>query len=267
MKTWELLYFSLLGICNFIIFRECFSLGIGEAIRQNFGNAKIRGAALVGIIVTAAGGLAHSKAGFNPDWASTQSWMPAIGLPVFLALILKAASDPGSRKLYQGKSSWRSLSLGFTNGEINSDASVFQDHPKMLAAKNLIQEAITYASQVQSGLEPIEARINEAIAYHELGLMYRVVNNLQEAKSAYEASLAILDKLQTSSSDNKRYLSARRDTIFRLGELNLVMGDIVQAKDRCEQSRQLDALLGHNDPMGEIATQQLLDKISKQSKS
>jgi tetratricopeptide (TPR) repeat protein len=173
-----------------------------------------------------------------------------------------AGIDVGWSSLQRSKTLWQGLpdlTPYLWYGKINPRAATFQSYPQIQTAKRLIQKAIEYAPT--SNYEPPQARVNEAIAFQELGLLHRALNEFQDASNAYQKSLEILKSLGGMSSNNTEVLAAYRETIFRLAELDHTLGNYEGAKAGYRESLQVDAVLGHNDPSGELYARKLLKQL------
>lgn len=257
----DILYCSLLGICNFIILRELRLFGIRQVLMQGFNNPRIRIAVFLGMLFTILGGIAHRTLDFNPDMRSPLNWSLVFIIPLLLALLHKSKLDPGWKALEEGKALWKSMypNLRYQDGVIYQETSQYTNHPHVNRSKELISQAIKSAPE--SNVESLHAAANKAIAYQELGLLHRVVNEFKEAEGNYLESIAILDSVGGTTSRNRSVLSAYRDTLFRLGELCHVQNEYQKAREYYEKSLKLDEQLGHDDPRGEQATRELLNRI------
>jgi tetratricopeptide (TPR) repeat protein len=259
MKMSDILYCSLLGLCNYVILKEVLTNGLLRILSQGFANPRVRRAVFLGLLITVAGGIAHRTADFNPDIKSAFNWCLVFVLPFALALIFRGKLDRGWSNLEKGKALWQSLPIKLPMGEIDPAAIQFRNHPKVLSAATLIRGAIDHAPS--SNRDAIRAEANAAIAWQELGLLYRAINEFDEASNCFERSLHIIDSVPGSESNNTRILYARRDTLFRLAELNHVRGNHEKALDGYRASLAVDDLLGHDDPVGENTTRELVRKL------
>ena len=260
MPVWTYVYCAVLGLCNYLILRELCTFGIIESLRQNIGNPRIRLGTAIGIIATLVGGIAHRYAGFNPDSSDPWAWAIALGLPLVLAFATRSQIDPGWRALQEGKNTWQRLPFVLPVGRIEQSDSQYRNHPSFQKARDLIRSAIDRAPE--SNLDPVSAAANSAIALQELGLLHRAVNDLEKAGEYFGMSLAKLSELAPESRAHPRVLHARRDILFRLGELNHVQGSHESARRFYLDSLEIDRKLGHDDPVGESTTEELLSKLS-----
>jgi hypothetical protein len=101
--------------------------------------------------------------------------------------------------------------------EIFPEASQHSSDSRVIRAKELITEAIKLAPK--SNAAPLRAVAKKALAYEELRLLHRVVNEFKQAESNYLDSLALLESVGGLESKNDHVLNAYRETSFRLGEL------------------------------------------------
>ena len=186
-------------------------------------------------------------------------------LLMILISFSKGKLDIGWANLEKGKRMWKSLQPGliYHDGIVEKSASAFANHANILEAKRLINHAIDFAPQ--SNIEPLRAIANKSIAWQELGLLHRVINEFEEAGAAYNNSIELLNKVGGSNSSNKYILSAFREITFRIGELNHARGDFVQAKEYYLASLGVDNKLGHDEPYGEQFTKDLLGRLNKTS--
>ena len=144
-------------------------------------------------------------------------------------------------------------------GSIDPNAANAAAHPKVTSAAALIRAAIDGAPG--SNTDPIRATANAAIAWQELGLLHRAINEFDDARRCFEKSLTLLDRVSQSDSRHSRILHAKRETFFRLAELDHVLGNHANARRGYEKSLQIDDLLGHDDPVGEHTTRELLGRL------
>jgi tetratricopeptide (TPR) repeat protein len=258
MSTVGYIYCVLLGACNFLIFRVIFTLGLKQALIENIQNASIRVGAFAGIVITFVGGVAHRTVGFDPDVSDPWAWVLVFGVPLILAFLSRQSLDPGWSNLQRGKALWQSL-IPLPMGSIDPDGAQYSNHPKVESAIALINEAIEGARS--SNIDPTKATANAAIAWQELGLLYRGINDFDEARRCFDKSLNVLNAVSQIESDNPRILQARRETLFRLAELEHVLGNHDKARLGYEESLQIDNVLGHDDPIGESTTRDLLSRL------
>lgn len=148
----------------------------------------------LGLLFTVAGGIAHRTVDFNPDMKSVLNWCLVFVLPFVLALISKGKLDPGWSSLKKGKALWKSMysRLTYRNGIVESHNSEFRDDPTIVRAKFLITQSIDLAPQ--SKVQGIRALANAAIAWQNLGLLHRVLNEFDKAEEAFRRSLELLDE-------------------------------------------------------------------------
>ena len=255
MTAWGYVYCSVLGLCNFLILRSCFTLGLKYTLIHGLGIPAIRFAVFCGAVVTLAGGIAHRAGGFNPDVRDPWAWVVVFGVPIVFAFISRGALDPGWRNLQQGKALWQGV-IPVPVGAIDPNASSYKDHPNVVAARELIRKAVLHAPDTNT--DAARAAANAAIAWQELGLLHRAINDFTEARSCFEKSLATVNEAHSA---HPSILSAKRETLFRLAELDQVLGRPEEAKRGYQQSLEIDELLGHDDPVGESTTQALLSKL------
>jgi tetratricopeptide (TPR) repeat protein len=265
MRFAEVIWCCLLGLCNFVILRDIFTYGLRRVILRRF--HRILPPAFLGIIIWFVGGIAHRLAGFHPDIASLLNWCLALVFPTLAALVLKPRRAPGHSILERAKALWQDgiPELTYRDGVICEASSQFANHPKVIEARRLIQNAIECASGSQ--VQPRFAKVmiaSQAIALQELGLLHRVVNQFGEAKAAFVRGQQLLDQNGGDSCDDKELLTAYREILFRLGELSYVRWERSEAREFFRRSLALDARLGHDDPVGERQTNDLLNTLDKE---
>lgn len=263
MKILDILYCSLLGLCNYVIMKEVLTYGLGRTLAQGFGNPRIRTAVFFGLLFTVAGGIAHRMADFNPNMKSLLNWSLVFVVPFLLALISKGKLDPGWSSLEQGKALWKSLypRLTYRDGVVEPGNSEIRGDPTVIRAKSLIRQSIELAPP--SNVDSVRALANAAIAWQELGLLHRVLNEFQEAEEAFTRSFELLETKGGGDSGVRSILAAYRDICFRLGELSQVTSKSRDAREYYLRSLSADAKLGHDDPHGEEATRNLLRQIDE----
>lgn len=253
MTTSGYVYCILLGMCNFLILRVLITFGVKHALIQGFRNPEIRLGVFGGAVITLIGGIAHRTSGFNPDVRDLWAWVIVFGIPVVLGFASRAALDPGWTSLQRGKALWQGV-IPVPVGTVNPAATSFRSHPKIVEARDLIQAAIARAPD--SNFKSVAAKANAAIAWCELGLLHRATNDFEEARRCYDKSLTLC-----STNISQQVLVAKRETLFRRAEVDHVTGFRDSARARYEESLELDAQLGHDDPMGEAVTQDLLNRL------
>ena len=179
--------------------------------------------------------------------------------------ILSAVHNPGRSKLNEGKQRWQSLGLyadpTMQYGIKNPQVGGHKDHPQVIAAGKLIQEAIDFIDS--SASDSADAMSNKAVAYQELGLMYRATNQFHLSETAFSNSLKILEHFGGYSSDNKKILRAYRETCFRIGELNHTLGNSAKAEEFYKNCLRVDGILDHDQPIDERITKDLLEQVQR----
>jgi len=127
MRFNDIIYCSLLGICNFIILRELRLRGIRQVLMQGFSNIPIRIAVFLGLFFTIIGGIAHRTLDFNPDMRSPLNWSLVFIVPLFLAFLHRSRLDPGWKALEKGNSLWKSMypNLKYLDGVIYEGTSQY----------------------------------------------------------------------------------------------------------------------------------------------
>ncbi|MDR0332404.1 MAG: tetratricopeptide repeat protein [Dysgonamonadaceae bacterium] len=259
MNTLSYLYCSLIGICNFIILREIF---IYRRITP-----KVMTIAFLGAVVTLIGAIMQRREILVLDVHNPWLWIIGAGIPIVLALpFLNSREKTGAEILNKGKACWQRL-ISVPSGKIDPKSSAFQTHPKILEAKDLIRKSIDLAQD--SSPDEVLADTNAAVSWTELGLLHRSINEFEEARSCFEKSLEKCDGKPLAyigyGALEKRHLSALiacRETLFRLAELDHVMGNTEQARIRYDQSLEIDVALGHDDPIGETTTRNLRNQLT-----
>lgn len=265
MRASDIVYCSLLGLCNYVILREVLTYGLARTLAQGFANPRIRVAVFLGLLFTVGGGIAHRTADFNPDMNSVLNWSLVFLIPFALALITKGKLDPGWDSLEKGKAIWKSLypRVTYRDGVVNEGNAALRDDPRIIQAKALIRQSVDLAPQ--SNVQGDRAVANAAIALQELGLLHRVLNEFDEAEAAFKRSLELLDQDGGGESTHRNTIAAFRDTSFRLGELCHVTSRPTEAKAYYQRSLSADEQLGHDDPGGEEATKSLLRELERQA--
>ena len=215
MKISDVVYCSLLGLCNYVILREVLTYGLARTLAQGFTNPRIRMAVSLGLLFTVGGGIAHRAVDFNPDMKSVFNWSLVFLVPFFLSLISKGKLDPGWSSLEKGKALWKSMypRLTYRDGVVKPGNSALRDDLTIVQAKTLITESIELAPQ--SNTEGVRAVANAAIAWQELGLLHRVINEFDKAEVSFMRSLELLDQNGGGESSDRNVVAAYRDTCFR----------------------------------------------------
>jgi tetratricopeptide (TPR) repeat protein len=254
MKFLEILYCILLGICNLIILVRIIILGRSNALVQDILTGTIKRATFFGLLLTIIGVIAYHTIEFRPDIKNPLIWIIVFGIPFLLAIIVRMSVPRGWKNLQSGKKIWQKLPLEYNRyGVINENAYNFQSNQNIQLAENLIKRAI----------DESPTKTDRAIAYQELGLLYRAINKFDQARNEYEKSLNLLNELGGSSSKDRKILSTCRDVLFRIAELDHALGNYKNAKNNYSVVLQLDKLLKHDDPIGENTTRILLNQIDR----
>jgi tetratricopeptide (TPR) repeat protein len=122
--------------------------------------------------------------------------------------VFSSIHNPGRSKLEEGKGCWQSLGLYaepvFQFGVANMDVSRFRAHAQVARAVRLIQEAIDLIDESTS--DSADAMSNKALAFQELGLLYRATNDFEKAASAYGSALKLLERYGGKNSPNTKNL-------------------------------------------------------------
>ena len=260
MNTLSYIYCGLIGICNFIIFREIFTY------RRI--TSKMMTIVFLGAVITLIGTIMQRWEILILDVHNSWLWIIGAGIPIVLALLSRnSGANTGSEILNRGKACWQRL-ISPPCGKIDTKSSTFQTHPKIIEAKELIRKSIDLAQDSNSN--KILADANAAVAWQELGLLHRAINDFEEARCCFEKSLEKCggDPLTYQNLGHPivqgypRVLGARRETLFRLAELEHVMGNTEQALIRYDQTLEIDEALGHDDPIGETTTKNLRNQLT-----
>lgn len=178
----------------------------------------------------------------------------------------RTSTDTGWSALERSKELWQlgsDLAPAEWYGRINPKATTYRASPRICKAKALLRSAIDHAPA--SNQDTIQAKINEAVAVRELGLLHRAINEFEEAREAYNKSLHILDGLGGITSTSRDVLSAYRETVFRIGELSHALGNYNAAAEKYNESLKVDDILGHDDLSGEQYTSALLQQIQNRT--
>jgi len=88
MNKSDIIYFFLLGLCNFVVFRDIFSYGLGRI--QISPPPQTMSAVFFGALVTLIGGIAHQAFGFDPDLNNKTIWFVGLIAPLILAFMPKS---------------------------------------------------------------------------------------------------------------------------------------------------------------------------------
>lgn len=107
------------------------------------------------------------------------------------------------------------------------------------------------------------AKLNIAIAYGEMGFLYRMMNMWEEAKEALNKSLIILNELKQNLKEYhplvKEVNSSLSLIIFRLGEIDHVNGRFDMAIKRYRESIAIDKEIGDKESIK--ITESLLNEL------
>jgi len=227
-------------------------------------------------------GISPTTLTFQDLWAERGiSGLAVILLPSILAALLggvlgsevawraflrQSSIDRGWRDIETSKELWQldpDLAPAEWYGRINPKAMTYQESPRICKAKTLLRNAAEHAPA--SNRDTIQAKVNEAIAVRELGLLHRAVNEFEEAQESYSRSLHILKSLGGMTSTRREVLSAYRETVFRLGELSHALKDYRTAEESYRESLHVDDILGHDDPSGEHYARALLQEVQNRT--
>jgi tetratricopeptide (TPR) repeat protein len=259
MRFWEIAFLVALAFCIFGFARNIKFLYITHSKKQYLKNLSV--VISIWILLFAILVVANYLTGFNPFLIDQRVLIPILIVPVVLVLVIKSNIDPGWASLERGKALWQSLapSLKYKDGRISNEASLYANHSSIIKAKTLLQRSIECAPSSHS--DPLYSKANEGLALQELGLLHRVINEFDDAEKSYLRSMDVLEGAGGMKSTSKPVLSAYRETLFRLGELNHVNGNNDRAREFYNKALFLDEKLGHDDPVAEEWIRQLLSEL------
>ncbi len=174
----------------------------------------------------------------------------------------KRKIDSGLKKLEEAKILWQDIIKPSTQsyGSINENAGTFSRHPSVLEAELLIKECI--ASAPSSTPDCRRNMANLAIAYQELGFLYRSTNQFQKAEESLLKMGEFFDSINQGNI-HPQLLYAQREICFRLGELYHALDRRKDAIWFYKKTLDLDEKLGHDRPEAESLTRSLLKKIQR----
>ena len=105
-------------------------------------------------------------------------------------------------------------------------------------------------------------RINAAIGYQQLGLLYRIQERWDDAIDALHKSQNMSKELNSEYPEDKEILMALGTAIFRLGEIDHAQGRYKEAKRKYKESLEIDKKLDNEEGIRTINI--LLDQIEKE---
>lgn len=88
---------------------------------------------------------------------------------------------------------------------------------------------------------------NIAVAYEELGFLYRMMGLFNKAKTELQTSMEMVEELLGKDSTNKSYLALKSLVIFRLAEIAHVQDNLQEAKTGYEKSLVMDQTAGNQE--------------------
>ena len=125
----------------------------------------------------------------------------------------------------------------------------------------LLQTAIEAMPKRKSVVDKLEL----ALAHEWLGVLYRMMNKFEEAKKEFTIDLAMLEELDAEHSDDKGVRDALGHVLFRMAELDHVLGRAKEALEGYKQSLNIDESIGNK--LRANVTRELIRRASQEFES
>ncbi len=138
----------------------------------------------------------------------------------------------------------------------NVDGNEFAKFDRAIDTLTLFGLAISRQSQGTTFIN----RENVAIAYDNLGWLYRMMNRYQDAKEAYQKGLKVVEQLLKEGCRPQVHQSLQSLLYYRIGELCHVQGNYSEARQWYQRSHDIDTWLG--DKQGARFTADLMAKLA-----
>jgi len=227
-----------------LISLEWAKYGFWELSLQGLNNKKIFIGLLCGIISGVIDGIAYRKIGFIPNIklliVINTLW------PFLLISFMRKLMPPGQFEFNKARERinfW--MRSYYLPGKILKKGDRLKRFSRAKETIELLKKAIL--AQQKYGDIP-RAKLNIAIAYGEMGLLYRMMNMWEEAKEVLNESLTILNELNQKLKEHhllaKEVKSSLSLIIFRLGEIDHANGRFDIAIRRYRESIAIDKEIG-----------------------
>lgn len=111
----------------------------------------------------------------------------------------------------------------------------------------------------------VHDKLEFALAHEWLGVLYRMMNEFEKAKREFGIDLTMLEDLNTEHSDNRFVRDALGHVLFRLAELDHILGRAKEALEGYKQSLNIDKSIGNK--LRANITRELIRRASQEFES
>lgn len=234
MDIGEILFYVGIGIGNLLIAIEWAKKGFWEVGIERPINQRAMLGWCIGIGTIFAGGIAHRINGFNP--INPYAIAVVLGIPFLMIFVIRVAMPPGQRKFDAAKTRmnfW--MATRYEPGQILKRGDELREFPQAQKTVQMFREAIVPYERDTS----LRGRLNAAIGYQELGMLYRLMNAWEEASRFFKKSYIMLEELNRNYPNNIEVQAGLSMVFFRLGEINHACGNFNKAVQDYEESLRL----------------------------
>lgn len=256
MEIDEILFYVGIGIGNLLIANEWAKKGFLEVGLEGPKNQRAMLGWFIGVGTVIAGGIAYRISGFNP--VNPYAIAAVLAVPILMIFVVRMTMPAGQRKFDAAKTRmnfW--MSTKYEPGRVLKEGDELREFPRAQETVLMFQEAIAPYERNTS----LRERLNTAIGYQELGMLYRLMNMWEEAGRSFEKSFTILEELKENYPNNTEIQVGLSMVFFRSGEMNHTCGNFTKATQDYEESLQLGE---ESDTEADIQlTMQLLERARK----
>jgi len=232
MSIGVILFYVGVGIGNLLIMIEWAKKGYWEVGLEGPRNKRVMVGWIIGVSTIAIGGIAYRLTGFNPINKYAIALVYAI--PILIVFFVRISMPAGQRQFYVAKTRmnfWMNPHY-YQPGKILRAGNDLQKFSRAQQTAKLFQEAILpYRADTS-----FRGRLNLAIGYEELGMMYRLMNMWKDAKDSYEKSLSTFGGLINDYPNSAEVHAGLSMILFRKAELAHAQGNFSEAVEGYRKS-------------------------------
>ncbi|MFH1643187.1 MAG: tetratricopeptide repeat protein [Patescibacteria group bacterium] len=249
MNTYEILFYLGIGIGNLLISIEWAKKGFLETSIDGIRNKNAMLGWFIVVSTFIIGGITHRLTGFNPT-SIYGIVLVSVG-PLLIACVVRKIMPPGQQKFNAAKTRmnfWMQPNY-YQPGKILKKGSELDGFLWAQQTIDMFLEAVIPHKTATS----LIGRLNLAICYEELGMMYRLMNKWKEAEASYEKSLLLSRKLLEDYPNTTIVHICLSMALFRKAEMNHALSNFEEAVNGYQESIEADT-------SDELLTKDLLKK-------
>ncbi|MFH1714320.1 MAG: tetratricopeptide repeat protein [Candidatus Nealsonbacteria bacterium] len=214
-----------LGIGNLLILTEWAKKGFWEVGLEGPRNKRAVTGWIIGVGTIVISGIAYRINGFYP----INKWgiILVYAIPILIAFFVRATMPAGQRQFNVAKTRmnfWMSPKY-YQPGRFLPVGNDLQQFPRAQQTVRAFQTALVPYQKDTS----LRGRLNLAIGYEELGMMYRLMNARKEAADSYWKSIAAFRHLTGDDPKSREVHTGLSMALFRKAELDHCLGNFAEA--------------------------------------